>query len=121
MLVLLAFGIGFFTFLMKAVYGYVGENLTFTIRKMLFAGIIYKHISWFDSKDKAPGVLTNILSENITEVNGLSTETLSVMLEAFLAIIIGIVLALAFSWQVALITIGFAPFLFLGAVLMARL
>jgi hypothetical protein len=43
-------------------FTYASENLIFTIRRKLYEGIIYKDISWFDSKDRAPGVLTNIMS-----------------------------------------------------------
>jgi len=39
-----------------------GENLVKTFRMKLYTGIIYKHIGWFDSKERAPGVLSNILS-----------------------------------------------------------
>lgn len=42
-------------------FGIGGENLTFTVRKMLFENILYKHIQWFDTKDRAPGVLTNMI------------------------------------------------------------
>jgi hypothetical protein len=50
------------------------------MRKKLFKGMIYKYISWFDNKERAPGVLTNIFSEDISLLNGLSTETVSIML-----------------------------------------
>ena len=46
-------------------FGYGGENLTSTIRRMLFQSILSKHVGWFDSKDKAPGILTNIIAEDI--------------------------------------------------------
>jgi len=76
----------------------LAENLIYKLRKKLFASIIYKHIAWFDSRAKAPGVLSNILSEDITELNGLSVETLSTIIEAVLALVIGIVLALTYNW-----------------------
>ena len=42
-------------------FGITSENLTNKIRIMLFESIIYKHVGWFDKKDRAPGVLGSIL------------------------------------------------------------
>jgi ABC-type multidrug transport system fused ATPase/permease subunit len=121
MFVILAVVMGMGGALQKGVYGYIGENLTFKVRKLLFESIIYKHVSWFDSKDKAPGVLTNILSEDITELNGLSTETINSILEGVFGFVIGIILACIFTWQMALITLGFTPFVFVGIIIQANL
>ena len=52
----------------------MGENLIYKVRKLLFAEIIYKEIPWFDKKETAPGVLTNVLAEDISLLNGMTTE-----------------------------------------------
>jgi hypothetical protein len=72
--------------------------LTFTIRKNLFTGIIHKHIAWFDSKDKAPGILTNILAEDVSEVRGLTSETVAIYLESILGVVIGCAIGFRFTW-----------------------
>lgn len=82
MFLVLAFGIAVFGTLQKYIFVYVGENLTFTVRKELYTAILYKQISWFDNKERAPGILSNVLSEDIACLNGLSTETISTLLEA---------------------------------------
>lgn len=116
MSILLGFGVCVCTFLNRYLFSLVGENLTYTLRKLLFEGIIYKHMAWFDSKDKAPGVLTNVLSEDIILLNGLTTETLSIYAEAICAMIIGIILAFYFSWTMSLITLGALPFFIIGII-----
>mmetsp|Transcript_8749 Transcript_8749/g.8043 ORF Transcript_8749/g.8043 Transcript_8749/m.8043 type:complete len:84 (+) Transcript_8749:102-353(+) len=83
--------------------------------------MLYKDISWFDSKENAPGVLTNILAEDITLLNGLTTETLAIYLQGYLGLIIGMVLSLYFSWRTALISVGCSPFLLIGGILRGRL
>jgi hypothetical protein len=50
------------------------------MRKKLFTGILYKDIKWFDNKHNSPGVLTTLLAEDITLLNGLTTETISIYL-----------------------------------------
>jgi len=78
--------------------GVTGENLTFNVRKELVRGILYKQLSWFDREERAPGVLTNVLSEDISLLNGMTTETIAVMIEAFLGLVLGLLLALYFCW-----------------------
>lgn len=78
-------------------------------------------MAWFDKKDTAPGVLTNIISEDITLLNGLTTETISIFLEAIFCMVIGIVLSLFFSWKISLITLALTPFLILGGYLRGKL
>jgi ATP-binding cassette subfamily B (MDR/TAP) protein 1 len=102
-------------------FSYVGENLTFRIRKQLFEGILYKNISWFDNKNRAPGILSNILSEDVSKLNGLTTETIAVILEAILGLIIGIIISFYFSWRISLVGLACSPLLIAGAVLMSNM
>ena len=95
--------------------------MTFDFRKKLFTEIIHKHFSWFDSKDSAPGILSNILSEDITKLNGLTTQTISVIFEAFLTMTIGIIIGLWVSWRIALVATACSPLVFLGGVLLDKL
>lgn len=98
----------------------MGENLILRVRKLLFRELMYKDVNWFDSKDRAPGVLTNLLSEHISLLNGLTTETISILLDGFLAIIIGIILALIFTWKMGLITLALSPFMIVGGILKGK-
>jgi ATP-binding cassette subfamily B (MDR/TAP) protein 1 len=98
----------------------LGENLTYTFRQKLFEGILYKQVSWFDNKERAPGVLTNMLAEDITEINGLTTETISVYLEALTGILIGFIIAVCYTWKMALVSIAASPFVVLGAMAMSK-
>ena len=121
MFLLLCVLLGLFAFLQKYIFLYVGEILTFDIRDLLFRGIIYKQIAWFDNKDRAPGVLSNVLSEDIACLNGMTTEHFAILLEAFLSLIIGIVIALFFTWRMGLVTIAMIPFVMIGGWLTSRL
>ena len=100
---------------------YTGENLTYTFRTKLFRGIIYKHIGWFDNKDRAPGILSNILSEDISCLNGLTTESISLLLEAILSFLIGIILAFIYSWKISFVTLAISPLVMIGGLAMAKI
>ena len=86
---------------------------------MLFEQILYKHIGWFDDKDRAPGILGNIIQEDITLLNGLTSETYAVALESIMGLIIASSLCLYFSWQVGLIAIVMSPMMVFGGFFMS--
>jgi ATP-binding cassette, subfamily B (MDR/TAP), member 1 len=98
-----------------------GERLTYDVRNLLFESMIYKQVAWYDAKDRAPGILSNILSEDITNLNGLTTETTSVILEAFLSIFAGVLISAIFEWRMAIVCILATPFVLVGGIIMARL
>lgn len=110
-----------FFFIQKYIFYYAGENLTHDIRNLLYRGIIFKDISWFDRKDRAPGILSNILSEDISTLNGMTTEHLGILIEAYGGLILGTIIALFYTWKMGLVTMAFAPFISLGGVMMSRL
>lgn len=78
-------------------------------------------MSWFDRKEKAPGILSNILSEDVTNLNGLTTETVAVLSEAALCLGEGIALSVFWEWRMALTCLAAIPFLVLGSIIMSKL
>jgi ATP-binding cassette, subfamily B (MDR/TAP), member 1 len=117
----LVIGIGLSTFVQKLCFGFGGDNLTLKLRIKLFESILRKHIGWFDNKDRAPGILTNIITEDISAVNGLTTEAIGILIEAFLGITISCLICFIFSWQLAIVVTLFSPFMVLGGLGMAKL
>jgi len=91
-------GIGLSTFIQKLCFGFGGDNLTHMLRVKLFEAILRKHVGWFDDKQKAPGVLSNILTESVNSVNGLTTEAVGTILEAILGLTISCAICFWFSW-----------------------
>lgn len=90
--------IGLSTFVQRITFGLGGENLTLKLRITLFRAILHKHVGWFDSEDKAPGILTNIITEDISQVNGLTTEVLGIIVEAALGLTVSSLICAIFSW-----------------------
>ena len=95
--------------------------MTLRLRIRLFEAILRKHIGWFDDKDRAPGVLTNIITEDISSVNGLTTEAIGVMIEAFLGITISCIVCAIFSWPLAIFCTLLSPLMVIGGLGMAKL
>lgn len=82
---------------------------------------MHKNVSWFDSKDKAPGILVNIFTEDIANLNGLTTENFFMILETTLCIISGIAASAYYDWRMALICIINLPFILLGTFIVSHL
>lgn len=112
---------GIVYFLIKYIFFVAGENLTHDIKIKLFKGMIFKHLGWYDKKEHAPGILSNILSEEIGYLNGLTTEHLAILLEAYGCLIVGTVIALFYTWKMGLVTMALVPFVSFGGIMMARL
>lgn len=117
----LCFLIGGISAFEKGMFGTTGENLTANVRKALIRGVLYKQLSWFDSEKRAPGILTNVFSEDVASLNGMTTETASTVIEAGLGLGFGVLVALFINWRMALCTIAVSPILLVGVVAMSRL
>jgi ABC-type multidrug transport system fused ATPase/permease subunit len=113
--------LGLTNFVQKYVFLIAGENLTHDVRNLLYKGIMFKHLAWFDRKDRAPGILSNIISEDIGILNGMTTEHLAILIEAYGGLVVGAGISLFYNWKMGLITCLFVPFISLGGVLMSRL
>jgi ATP-binding cassette, subfamily B (MDR/TAP), member 1 len=113
--------IGITNYIQKYVFLVAGENLTHDVRNLLYKGIIFKHLAWFDRKDRAPGILSNIISEDISILNGMTTEHLGILIEAYGGVIIGAAISLFYNWKMGLITCLFVPFISFGGLMMSRL
>lgn len=109
---------GLVQFLENMLYQYTGEKLTHDVRRKLFTQLLHKQISWFDRKSRASGVLTTLLSEDINNLNGLTTEYLATLLSVFLSIISGLAVAFYFCWPQAIVCVLSMPLMLLGGFLM---
>lgn len=54
-------------------------------------------------------------------LNGMTTETIIVMMEAALGLILGLILAIYYCWQEAFLVLLFSPILLIGAIALSRL
>jgi ABC-type multidrug transport system fused ATPase/permease subunit len=91
------------------------------MRGKLFASMIRKNISWFDSKTRAPGVLTTCLTQDVPLLNGLTAESLGILLEALFGITISCAICFIFSWQLGFIAGVLSPLMILGGLGMGKL
>ena len=91
-------GGGLAAFIGKYSFAKIGENITLGVRKTLYGSMITKHIGWHDAKENSAGNLTSVLASDVNTLNGVSTASISVMLEAIFAVLFGVALSFFFCW-----------------------
>jgi ATP-binding cassette subfamily B (MDR/TAP) protein 1 len=97
---IVATGVGHITigFLSKYAFGFLAENVTLSIRKELYAAILRKHIGWFDKQENSPAILTGVMAEQTSQINGVAADSLHTQVEAMFAMCFGAGLAFYFCW-----------------------
>jgi len=118
---LLCMGIGISSYFQKLCFALGGENMSYAIRVKLFRSLMHKSVGWYDCKTKSPGVLTNVLTEDITALNGLTTESVAIGVEAALGLFFSCLICFVFSWRVGLVVTLTCPFMVLGGLGMSKL
>ena len=96
--VMLCCGIGLSSYIQKLSFALGGENLTYTLRVKLFRALMHKSVGWYDDKTRAPGALTNIITQDISALNGLSTESIAIAVEAALGLFFSCLICFLFTW-----------------------
>lgn len=99
----------------------MGEKLTLTLRINLIEEMMHKQVSWFDREDRAPGIITTVISSDISALNGMTSEVLVTIFEVVAIVIIGMVGGLYFCWQAAIVGLVCSPILIVGFYMMATM
>ena len=105
----------------RSLFGVMGERLSYTLRLDLLEGVLYKQISWFDREERAPGILTNIMAENITELNGMSTELLVTIVEVIFSLAFSCAFGIFLCWQQGILCLLLSPIAIGAGLASARL
>jgi ATP-binding cassette subfamily B (MDR/TAP) protein 1 len=90
-------------------YSRTGWEMASTLRKKLFKGVVRHDIEWFDEDEHAAGSITANISEQPQKVQGLFGVTLGSILQAFITLVGGAIVGLAYGPLLALIGIACIP------------
>lgn len=93
------------------VYGKAGVHLTSVLRRMCFATVMNKDISWYDHPKNITGTLSTLLSTDCANVQGATGSRLAGIFQAFTSITIGIIVGLIVFWKLTLVVCLTLPIL----------
>lgn len=92
-----------------------GSNLGARLRSTSFRSMLQRSMGWFD--ENTVGELTTILGADVESVEGLVGLPLGFRVRVLTALITGVCVALAYSWQVGLVAIACVPLIGVAGVL----
>ena len=92
----------------------MGERLSYTIRVSLLESVLHKQISWFDSEHHAPGIITKIMSENVIDLNGMTSELIVTVVEAILMLLFAVIGGIIICYQQAAVASILSPIIIGG-------
>ncbi|CAI2729850.1 unnamed protein product [Schistosoma spindalis] len=101
-------------------FGKSGGKLIKRIRSMVFEAILRQEIAWFDQPENQAGALTAKLATDATKMSMISGAQLGFIIEALALIIMSLVIAFIYSWQLTLVVLAFYPIIVIGGYLQVR-
>ncbi|CAH8580632.1 unnamed protein product [Schistosoma rodhaini] len=100
--------------------GKSGEKLIKRIRSMVFEAMLRQEIAWFDEPENQAGALTAKLATEATKMAMISGAQMGFIVEALALIIMSLVIAFIYSWQLTLVVLAFYPIIVIGGFLQMR-
>ncbi|VDL60664.1 unnamed protein product [Hymenolepis diminuta] len=93
-------------------WGVAGARLTKRCRVVLFESILRQaSVGFFDDTNNQPGALTGCLAADAPTLQNISGRRFASFLEVITLIIVALVIAFVYSWQIALVALAFFPVL----------
>ncbi|XP_041970474.1 multidrug resistance protein homolog 49-like [Aricia agestis] len=100
---------GVVTFLQTYLFGLAGIKLTDRLRTRTFATYLVQEQGWFDQPSNSVGALCARLANDCAAVQGATGTRLGTMLQGISTMILGVGLAMAFSWKMTLVSLISVP------------
>jgi ABC-type multidrug transport system fused ATPase/permease subunit len=68
-----------------------------------------QEIGFFDDDANSPGVLVTRLAEEAAEIKGLTGPLMGIIFQSMSSLVIGMIIAFYFSWQLTLVILAAVP------------
>ena len=101
-------------------FGVSGFRLSRRIRVLTFERIIRHSMGWFDMAEHSAGELSTRLEEDSEAVSNLTGWQQGQRVQVSTSVLVGMIIAMTYSWQIGLIAIACVPFIVGAAILQAR-
>jgi len=82
----------------KRFFGILSYNLTYDVRKALYENILVKNIGYFDFPENSTYVLSGIMQNDTTIINGVATDQFPPKVEGGCLLIISLALCFYVCW-----------------------
>ena len=118
------FGLGVLHLLATILYSYafsaIGARLTKKLREKMFEAMIRQEIGFHDLEENRSSILSTKLSTSVTTCKGLTSDKLSLYVQALAGAGFSIIFSLVLNWKLALLMLIFVPITFAAGVISGR-
>lgn len=108
-------------FIMFGCFGYSGESVTKRLRSMTFRAMMRQEMSWFDDSNNQVGSLTASLATDASMVKQAAGPQLGIFIQSSTTIVLALLIAFFFGWQLAFVVLAFFPFLVASGTIQAQI
>jgi ABC-type multidrug transport system fused ATPase/permease subunit len=98
-------------------FGWVSENIVYTVRVLSFRSLFEQDLQWHQSEGRTPALLLAYITRDGNALSGLSGSVIGTLFSITVNLIGAIVLTHIIAWKIALVCLSLVPLL-LGAGLM---
>ncbi|KAE9546705.1 hypothetical protein FO519_010083, partial [Halicephalobus sp. NKZ332] len=106
-------------FLSNVFLGHASENLTMRFRVAAFRNILYQDAGYFDNPAHTAGKLITRLASDAPNVKAVVDSRLFQVIQSVAAIVISIIIAFVYAWEIALLGMLFLFLLAISTIFMA--
>lgn len=79
-------------------FGIVSYNITYDIRKKLYETVLVKNIGYFDFPENSTPVLSGVMQNDTTIINGVATDSIPPLVEAATLMFLSFAIAFYICW-----------------------
>ncbi|KAK7747218.1 hypothetical protein SLS53_001471 [Cytospora paraplurivora] len=98
-------------------FGWISENIVYSVRILSFRSLFEQDLQWHQSKGRTPALLLSYITRDGNALAGLSGSVLGTFFSISVNLVAAIVLTHIIAWRIALVCLALVPLL-LGAGLM---
>jgi ATP-binding cassette subfamily B (MDR/TAP) protein 1 len=99
----------FIGWFLQGFYSIAGEHVTCKLRAMLFRSLLRQDMTFFDTPGRDVGSLGKVLEGDTEAVHLLWGPALGAKVQMTCNVMVGLIIALVFSWRIALVTLACIP------------
>jgi ATP-binding cassette subfamily B (MDR/TAP) protein 1 len=82
----------------KFLFGIISYNITYDIRKKLYETILVKNIGYFDHPENSTFVLSGVMQNDTTIINGVATDSIPPLVEAATLLSLAFIVSFYICW-----------------------
>ena len=88
---------------------------------MTFAGLLQKHVGWYDRPDNSAPSMVASLSKDTALLNSITSTAIGALITSAVNLISGIIIGFIYSWRLSLVMLGLSPLMVIGGFMEAKL